>query len=98
MVVIVLGKLAEERGCVDDLIKLLNYSNKGSRTLNDENELTSESSNDQCHRLGTYGNGISLCKCTSHLCNSSLKQIQLTKSIIIFIILSLQYFLGVFLS
>jgi len=90
--IIVIGKLTEERGCVDDLIKFLNYPNKGNRIL------PSESSNDQCHRLGTYGNGISLCKCTSHLCNSSSKQIQLIKQIFIFIILSLQYFLSVFFS
>jgi len=95
--IVVIGKLTEERGCLDDLIKLLNFSNKG-RTITDGNSLTSESSDDQCHRLGTYGNGMSLCKCTSDLCNSSSKLIYLTKPILTFIILFLQYFLRVFLS
>jgi len=89
--ILVIGKLKEERGCLDDLIKLLNYPNKGSRTLLDGISLTSESSNDQCHRLDTYGNGMYLCKCMTHLCNSSSKIIYLTKTISTFIILFLQY-------
>jgi hypothetical protein len=93
----VLGKGSEERGCLEDLIKLLNLSNSG-RTLNDGNGLINAPLNDQCHRLGAYGNGISLCKCTTNLCNSSSKLIYLTKSILTFIILTLHSFLRVFLS
>jgi len=96
MLFLVINKVTEERGCLDDLIKLLNFQNKDSRTLNNENGLTSGSSNDQCHKLGPYGNGMSLCKCTNNLCNSSLKQIQLIKPLWIFLILFVQHILRVF--
>ena len=97
ILVLVINKITEERGCLDDLIKLLNFVNKDSRTVNNENGLTSGSSNDQCHKLGPYGNGMSLCKCTNNLCNSSSKYIQLTKSLFIFIILLVQHIQRVFL-
>ncbi|UJR29522.1 hypothetical protein I4U23_010739 [Adineta vaga] len=90
---LVINKVTEERGCLDDLIKLLNFGNKDNRKSSNENSLTSGSSNDQCHKLGTYGNGMSLCRCTNHLCNSSLKQIVSTKFFVM--ILILQYFLRV---
>ncbi|CAF4147629.1 unnamed protein product, partial [Adineta steineri] len=57
---LVINKVTEERGCLDDLIKLLNFANKDSRTFNNENGLTSGSSNDQCHKLGAHANSMSL--------------------------------------
>lgn len=92
-----LGTGSEERGCLEDLLKLLNFGNN-DRTLNERNGLTSGPLNDQCHRLGKQENGISLCKCTSNLCNSSSKIIDLQRSILTFIILSFHYSLRVFLS
>ncbi|CAF1365620.1 unnamed protein product, partial [Adineta steineri] len=59
---LVINKVTEERGCLDDLIKLLNFANKDSRTFNNENGLTSGSSNDQCHKLGAHANSISVSK------------------------------------
>ena len=90
--------MTEERGCLDDLIKLLNHANKDSRTLNDGNSLTSGSPNDQCQKLGTQGNGMSLCKRATNLCNSSIKTIHLTNSFLISSILFIEIFLRVFLS
>jgi hypothetical protein len=71
-----INKVTEERGCFDDLIQFLNLdNNKDNRRLNDENDFSSGSSTDECLRLGTSTNGMSLCQCTNHLCNSSSKQI-----------------------
>jgi hypothetical protein len=95
---LVINKETEERGCLDDLIRLLNFANKGSRTSNEEERLSSGSSNDQCQKLGTSGNGMSLCKCTSNLCNLSSKTIHLTKPVLTLFILLIQCFLRVFLS
>ena len=92
-----MGTGSEERGCLEDLIKLLNPGNN-DRTLSERNGLASAPLNDQCHRLGKQENGISLCKCTSNLCNSSPKQIGFEKSIVTLMILSLHYFLRIFLS
>ncbi|CAF1112746.1 unnamed protein product [Rotaria sordida] len=89
---LVINKVTEERGCLDDLIKLINSANKGNKTLNDKNEYRTGSSNDQCHKLGGYGNGMSLCKCTNNLCNFSSKKIHLTNFIFILIILIIQDF------
>jgi hypothetical protein len=97
MLVLVINKVTEERGCLDDLIKLLNSANKDSRTINNENGLTSGSTNDQCHKLGSYSNEVSLCKCTNNLCNSSLKQVQLIKPLWISLIFFVEYILRVFL-
>lgn len=92
-----MGTGSEERGCLEDLIKLLNFGNN-DRTLNERNGLTSAPLNDQCHRLGKQENGISLCKCTSNLCNSSPKQLGLEKSFVTLMVLSLHYLLRVCLS
>ncbi len=94
-----MGTGSEDRGCLEDLITLLRAANNDhGKTLNDGNGLTNAPLTDQCHRLSAFGNGISLCKCTSNLCNSSPKQNYLTKSNLTLIILSLHYFLRVFLS
>ena len=84
---VVINKISEERGCIDDLMKLLNLANRSSRPRtsssssssssgSEENErgLTSVSSDDQCQKLGSYSNGMLLCKCTTHLCNSASEQ------------------------
>lgn len=77
---LVISNNKEERGCLDDLINLINSVNRDNRKkLTKENSLTSSSSNDQCHRLGSSGIGMSLCKCTSHLCNSSKQHFSLNK-------------------
>ncbi|CAF3531568.1 unnamed protein product, partial [Rotaria sp. Silwood2] len=57
---LVINKVTEERGCLDDLINLINSVNKNSQTLSGRNGYTSGSSNDQCHKFGVYGNGMSL--------------------------------------
>ncbi|CAF1100669.1 unnamed protein product [Adineta steineri] len=66
---LVINKASEERGCMNDLIALVNVPNIGPNPLNDD----SGSSNDQCQQSDTQGTGMSLCKCTSNLCNSSSK-------------------------
>ncbi|CAF1567833.1 unnamed protein product [Adineta ricciae] len=53
---------AEERGCMNDLIKYLKFPNSGGG-----------SGDDQCQQLDAQNPGMSLCKCTSNLCNSSTK-------------------------
>lgn len=98
LICLVLGVGSEERGCLDDLFKLLNDANNDNgKTLNDGNGLANAPLNDQCHRLAP-GNGMSLCKCTSNLCNSSRRQNYLTKSHLTLIVLCLHSFLRVFLS
>lgn len=88
---IVINKLTEERGCLDDLIKLINAANKFNQTFNNENSYATDSLNDQCQKLGAYGNGMSLCKCTNNLCNLSSKMNSFHKLFIfIFIILIIQ--------
>ncbi|CAF1281040.1 unnamed protein product [Adineta ricciae] len=89
---LVINKVTEERGCLDDLIKLLNFDDKNNRKSVHGDSLTSGSSNDQCHKLGTYG--MSLCRCTNHLCNLTSKQIDFNK---VCLILFLQFFLLFFL-
>jgi hypothetical protein len=61
----------EERGCLDDLLKLLDLSGKEPRPSTDGNGMTSVSPDDRCQKLGSSTNGMSLCRCTSHLCNTS---------------------------
>ncbi|CAF0870312.1 unnamed protein product [Rotaria sp. Silwood1] len=90
---LVINRVTEERGCLDDLIKLINSANKNNQTLNNRTGYPSGSSNDQCHKFGTYGNGMSLCKCTNNLCNLSSKKIHLTKPVLILIILLVQHIL-----
>ncbi|CAF0962903.1 unnamed protein product [Rotaria magnacalcarata] len=90
---LVINKVTEERGCLDDLIELINSANKNNKTSSNRTTHPNGLSNDQCHKLGAYENGISLCKCTNNLCNLSSKRIHLTKSLIPFMILFVQYFL-----
>lgn len=56
-----------------DLINMLGSPNIDNRNQNDYSGLHSGSSNDQCQKIDTQGTGMSLCKCTSNLCNSSSK-------------------------
>ncbi|CAF1112641.1 unnamed protein product [Adineta steineri] len=53
---LVINKASEERGCMNDLIALVNVPNIGPNPLNDD----SGSSNDQCQQSDTQGTGMSL--------------------------------------
>ena len=88
----VISKVAEERGCLDDLLKLIGLINKENQTLNGGGTIGSDSS---CHNIAVNGNGMLICKCTNNLCNSSSKTSHLTESILIFVI---YFFLRIFLS
>ncbi|UJR20356.1 hypothetical protein I4U23_023487 [Adineta vaga] len=59
---LVFNKAAEERGCMNDLMKYLKLANSASGP-----------GDDQCQQLDSQMAGMSLCKCTSDLCNSSTK-------------------------
>jgi hypothetical protein len=80
------NKQSEERGCMKDLMGYLQQKVDGIN-LNDDN-------GDSCQKMDTPSGGMSLCKCTSNLCNSSSKN----NSYFIFSILFVVYqFVFVFL-
>jgi len=90
----VINKASEERGCIGDLYDLLKLPTMGSFNLNYD----SGSSNDQCQELDTPGTGMSLCKCTSNLCNSSSKYSFLSFPVLIFIFFVVYQFPWIFFS
>ncbi|CAF3738723.1 unnamed protein product [Rotaria sp. Silwood1] len=91
---LVIDKSSEYRGCMGDLYKMLHFPLMNSQNPND----ISGSSNDQCQRINLQGSGMSLCKCTSNLCNSSSKYSYISFSVWIFIIFVVYLFPCVFLS
>ena len=82
----------QERGCLADLLDLMQVSNTASRNPNDD----SRSLNEQCKTID--GAGISLCKCTRNLCNSSSKDFYFSLSVYIFIGFVVYQFPSAFLS
>ncbi|CAF0978584.1 unnamed protein product [Rotaria sordida] len=80
---LVFEKVTEYRGCMTDLYKMLEYPTLGGGNFYDDGG----SSNDQCQKINTLGSGMSLCKCTSNLCNSSSKSSYISFLILIFILL-----------
>ena len=54
--------MSEERGCLNDLIAILKFPN-----------LSNSAGDDQCQQLDLQTAGMSLCKCTSDLCNPAAK-------------------------
>jgi len=72
-----------------DLINLVKPQYLEGQNLNDDNT----SSNDQCQKL----DGMSLCKCTSNLCNSSSKYTYFSFPVLIFILFVVYQFPCVFL-
>jgi hypothetical protein len=72
-----------------DLISLVKPAYLDSQNLNDDDNAAS---NDQCQKL----DGMSLCKCTSNLCNSSSKYSFFSFPVLIFILFLVSFFYDYF--
>ncbi len=59
------GKQSEERGCMKDLMGML-QQNMDGQNPNDDN-------GDSCQKVDAPMGGMTLCKCTSSFCNLSRK-------------------------
>jgi len=86
----VFNKVTEHRGCMGDLISLVKPAYLDGQNVNDDDNTAS---NDQCQKL----DGMSLCKCTSNLCNSSSKYSFFSFPVWIFILFIVYQFPCVFL-
>ena len=84
------GKHSEDRGCMNDLMGFILREKMDGQNPNDDN-------NDSCQKMETPTVGMILCKCTSNLCNSSLKNSALAYPVWILIIVVVYQFPFVFL-
>jgi hypothetical protein len=78
---------------MNDLMDLLKFQNVDGQNLNDD----SGTSNDHCQKSDATGGVMSLCKCTSNLCNSSSKNSFFSFPVLIFILFVVYQFPCVFL-
>ena len=75
---LVFDKRTEERGCLNDLLALIHHAHK-------DGIIPSHINKNHCQRLNETGE-LSLCTCTTNLCNSSSKNFSLLFLIFTFIL------------